>query len=69
VSGKVVQLPERYLTKEQIASRLEMSTRWVELQVAQGGMPSRLIGGKRRFDWAEVVEWVDRQQPRKRGHG
>ena len=45
------------LTKEQVARHYSFSTRWVELQLAKG-MPSRMIGGRRRFDLGAVDRWL-----------
>ena len=49
---------ERFLSKREIADRLGMSTRWIE-QKHHDGLPSRLIGGRRRYLASEVRRWVD----------
>src|SRR5690348_5731860 len=41
-------LPERWLTKRELARHYGFSTRWVELQ-HHAGLPSQLIGGQRRY--------------------
>jgi predicted DNA-binding transcriptional regulator AlpA len=53
---------EPWLTKRQVAVHLGFSTRWVELRMREG-MPSRLMGGCRRFRLSEVEGWVDGRQP------
>jgi hypothetical protein len=53
---------EPWLTKKQLARHLGFSTRWVELRL-RDGLPSRLIGGRRRFRLSEVERWVDGRQP------
>lgn len=45
------------IDKRQLASHYGFSVRWVESQVAKG-MPSRMIGGRRRFDLAAVDRWL-----------
>jgi hypothetical protein len=49
--------PQPLYTTEQIAHHDGFSIRWVELQLAKG-MPSRLIGGHRRFDLGTVDRWL-----------
>jgi len=44
---------EPWLSKKQIAMHFGMSTRWVELRVNEG-MPSTLIGGRRKFRLSQV---------------
>jgi hypothetical protein len=53
---------EPWLTKKQLAGHLGFSTRWIELRM-RDGLPSRLIGGRRRFRLSEVERWVDGSQP------
>ncbi len=48
---------ERFLSKRQIAEHSGFTPRWVELQMRKG-LPSRLIGGRRRFLLSEVDEWL-----------
>ncbi len=48
---------ERFLSKPQIAEHYGFTPRWVELQMRKG-LPSRLIGGRRRFLLSEVDEWL-----------
>jgi len=50
-------LPLPLLTKEQVARHYGMSSRWVEYQLVKG-MPSRMIGGRRRFELAAVDAWL-----------
>ena len=50
-------LPERWLTRRQIAKHYAFSTRWVERQTA-AGMPGRRIGGEWRYKLSEVDDWL-----------
>ena len=61
----------RLLTKEQLASELGRSTRWVELRMKEGlpVLPRRLPGEHARFELAAVREWLDqRAEQRRRGN-
>lgn len=49
--------PERWLTKDEIAAHYGFSVRWVELRLAEG-MPSALIGGRRRLRLSETERWL-----------
>jgi hypothetical protein len=49
---------EPWVTKRQVAAHLGFSTRWVELPVREG-MPSKLVGGHRRFRLSEVEAWIE----------
>ncbi len=49
--------PQPLYTKAQIAHHYGFSIRWVEIQLAKG-MPSRLIGGHRRFELGTVDRWL-----------
>jgi hypothetical protein len=55
--GEVIQFPEPWLTKRQLADHYGFSTRWIELRM-QEGMPSRMIGGRRRFRLSETENWL-----------
>lgn len=60
--GEVVRFPRRpgsepWVSKRQVAEHFGFSTRWVELRVREG-MPSRAIGGRRRFLLSECEEWL-----------
>jgi len=62
-SATVVPFPRRHsfepwLTKKQVAAHLGFSTRWVELRI-RDGLPSKLIGGQRRFRLSEVEMWIE----------
>jgi hypothetical protein len=50
-------LPLPLLNKQQVARHYGMSPRWVEYQLAKG-MPSRMIGGCRRFELDAVDGWL-----------
>ena len=49
---------EPWLTKRQLAAYLSYSTRWVEIRMREG-LPSKLIGGQRRFHLSEVEAWIE----------
>ena len=60
--GEVVRLPRRpgaepWLSKRQLADYFGFSSRWVELRLREG-MPSEVIGGRRRFRVSECEEWL-----------
>ncbi len=48
------------LTKRQLANHLRRSTRWVELQTRDPGMPAHwdLHRRERRYDLREVETWL-----------
>lgn len=48
---------EPWLTKRQLAAHYGFSIRWVEAQQT-AGMPSRLIGGQRRYRLSETDPFV-----------
>lgn len=48
---------EPWLSKRQIAAHFGFSIRWVELRVHEG-MPSQMIGGRRRFRVSECETWI-----------
>ncbi len=61
--GLVVPLPRRalwepWVSKQQLAAHLGYSTRWVELRVREG-LPSRKIGGRRKFHLSAVEAWLE----------
>src|SRR5262249_11837374 len=60
------------LNRRQLASRLGIGTRTVSTLVARKELPEPLIlGGVRRWDWAEVIAYlkVRRQRKPSRGRG
>jgi hypothetical protein len=50
--------PEPYLTKRELARHYRYSIRWVESRTA-AGMPSRMIGGQRRYRLSETEPWLE----------
>jgi hypothetical protein len=50
-------LPLPLLNKQQLARHYGFTGRWVEYQLAKG-MPSRMIGGRRRFELGVVDRWL-----------
>lgn len=57
--GEAEAEPERWVTKQRVAEHYGYTTRWVEQQQTLG-MPSRLIGGQRRYRLSEVDAWLSR---------
>lgn len=62
MTGRLIRMPlrpgsEPWLSKRQLAAYFGFSTRWVELRVREG-MPSEVIGGRRRFRVSECEEWL-----------
>jgi hypothetical protein len=52
------QAPERWWSKRELARHYGFSVRWVESMLGRG-MPSRLIGGQRRFLLSQVDPWLE----------
>lgn len=52
-----VELPERWVTKGELAAVLGMSDRWVDKQVKLG-MPTKRFGNRPRFQISEVEAWL-----------
>lgn len=50
---------EPWLTKAQLADRLQVSTRWIDYQ-RSAGMPSAKWAGVVRFRLSEVEAWLER---------
>lgn len=48
---------EPFLTKGQLAAHYGFSTKWVERQMRKG-LPSRTIGGSRRYLLSETDVWL-----------
>jgi excisionase family DNA binding protein len=56
---------ESFLTAQQLAETLQVSSDWVYEQASTGGMPSYRIGTLRRFRISEIEEWLQRhREPR-----
>jgi hypothetical protein len=54
---------EPWVTKRELARHLRYSTRWVELRHREG-LPSVLMGGRRRYRISEVESWLREERPR-----
>jgi len=53
------ELPDRYLTAQEVAVRLGLHVKTVLRYVRRAELPAcRLPGGDLRFDPAEVMEWL-----------
>jgi phage terminase Nu1 subunit (DNA packaging protein) len=48
---------ESWLTKDQLAERLKVSTRWIDYRRAEG-LPCEKWGGVVRFRLSEVESWL-----------
>jgi predicted DNA-binding transcriptional regulator AlpA len=69
----VAEPPGDILTPEQVAERLQVSVSWVYVQTGHRArvrnpdpLPYRKMGRYLRFSWAEVQEWLNRQNPEAR---
>lgn len=52
------------MTASQVAELLGVHENWVYDQAANGSLPSYKLGGARRFDPAELRDWIaERRQP------
>ncbi|BDS08009.1 hypothetical protein NT6N_30490 [Oceaniferula spumae] len=49
------------LTKTELAKRLKVSTRTVDLWVNEGRIPKIKINSSARFDWGDVLEALKKQ--------
>ena len=52
--------PKALFTKAALAKRLSVCTKTIEGEVKRG-MPCVVIGGRRRFEWEEVMRWLKRK--------
>ena len=55
-------MTEKWLTIEQIAEYLQVSTEKLYKLCQKGKMPASKVGGQWRFDIKEVDSWVRRQR-------
>jgi excisionase family DNA binding protein len=53
-------MPERWLTKRELAEHLGYSTRWVEYRVREG-MPNERLGRRMRFRATDVEAWLRKE--------
>lgn len=51
----------RYLTPEDVATRLGVSISWVRKRSADGTLPHRKVGRYLRFIPSEIDAWVEKQ--------
>lgn len=49
-----------YLTLPELCAHLKVSDRWLEYRIKEG-MPSALIGGRRKFRVSEVEPWLEKE--------
>ena len=50
---------DRLLNADEVAERLAVSVRWVRETTRSGAIPHVQLGRSVRYDWADVVEWLD----------
>jgi excisionase family DNA binding protein len=48
---------EPWITKRELAEHLGISTRWIDRRI-QMGLPSTLLGNRRRFQLSAVEAWL-----------
>lgn len=65
-TARIIEFPARqgwepWLTKREVAERLRVSERWVELRVKDSAFPARKDPRSRlvRFRWSEVDQWMN----------
>lgn len=58
-------MTDKWLTIEQIAEYLQVSTEKLYKLCQKGKMPASKVGGQWRFDIKEVDQWVRKQRPKK----
>lgn len=54
------ELPEPWITKQQLAGHLSVTQRWIELQ-QHLGLPYLRMGGINRYRLSEVEAWIREQ--------
>jgi len=59
-SSDASQLPERWITKQELAEHLNVSRRWIELQQPLG-LPHIRTTGMTRYRVSEVDAWLQKQ--------
>jgi len=53
---------EELITKHELAKRLKLCTRKIELMVNAGEIPAIRIGSSIRFSWEQVIEAIQNSQ-------
>jgi hypothetical protein len=61
VSAPRSAVTERWLTKEQLAKRLDVSVRWIDYRRVEG-LPCHKWGGVVRFRLSEVEAWLSERR-------
>jgi len=61
-------MTDKWLTIEQIAEYLQVSTEKLYKLCQKGKMPASKVGGQWRFDLREVDSWVRKQRPKARNY-
>lgn len=55
-------MSERLLTASEVAELLAVPERWVREHTRGGLLPHVQLGRYRRYDWADVLAWLDEQK-------
>lgn len=61
---KIVAFPEELITKKELAKRLKLCVRTVELQTNQGAIPVIRIGTAVRYSWPDVFKALTEHETR-----
>jgi excisionase family DNA binding protein len=55
-------MTDRLLDAKEVAERLNVPETWVRAETRAGRIPHFPLGKYRRYDWSEVVAWLETQQ-------
>ena len=55
-------MTERLLTADEVAERLSVPVTWIREQTRADAMPHLRLGRYVRFEWLEVVAWLENQR-------
>jgi excisionase family DNA binding protein len=55
-------MTDRLLNAKEVADRLGVPESWVRQETRAGRMPHVRLGRYRRYDWDEVVAWLETQR-------
>jgi excisionase family DNA binding protein len=55
-------MTDRLLDAKEVAERLNVPETWVRAETRAGRIPHFPLGKYRRYDWPEVVAWLETQQ-------
>jgi excisionase family DNA binding protein len=49
---------EPFLDKQEVAARLGVTRRTVDLWAKERGLPYHQVVGRRRYRWSEILDWI-----------